>query len=151
MSDATARVEPGAILVDYELAEEPRKVWRALTEPELLGAWLMPNDIRPVVGHRFTFRGEARPGWDGVVRCEVLEVVPGERLVYAWRSGAGSSGGTELDTVVTWTLEAREDGGTLLKLAHFGFDTEGFAYKAMSQGWRGKVARRMSEVLAGLV
>jgi len=68
------------IRVEYELAEEPAIVWRALTEPALLAKWLMPNDIRPVPGHRFTFRGVPSASWDGVVYCEILEVEPGKRL-----------------------------------------------------------------------
>ena len=38
-----------------------------LNVPALLAAWLMENDIRPVVGHRFTFRAQPTPGWNGVV------------------------------------------------------------------------------------
>ena len=40
----------------------PDKVWRALTDPELLGAWLMPNDFQARVGHRFTFRTDPVQG-----------------------------------------------------------------------------------------
>jgi hypothetical protein len=32
---------------------QPEKVWRALTEPKLLAAWLMVTDLRPLVGNRF--------------------------------------------------------------------------------------------------
>lgn len=73
------------------------RVWRALTDPELLGRWLMPNDFEPVVGHRFTFETEPGPGFDGIVHCEVLELVEGERLVISWRGGP-------LDTMVSFTL-----------------------------------------------
>jgi uncharacterized protein YndB with AHSA1/START domain len=50
---ATGDDHAETIVVDYDLAEPPKKVWRALTEPGLLAAWLGPNDIRPEVGHRF--------------------------------------------------------------------------------------------------
>ena len=49
-------------------------MWRAITDPESIAAWLMRNDFAPVVGHRFRFHTEPRPGFDGVVHCEVLEV-----------------------------------------------------------------------------
>ena len=52
------------------------RVWEALTSSEALAAWLMPNDFKPAVGHRFTFRTKPAPGFDGVVRCEVLELDP---------------------------------------------------------------------------
>ena len=72
-------------------------VWRALTEPALLARWLMPNDFRPEVGHRFTFRTEPGPGFDGIVHCEVLEIVPLQRLVYTWVGGP-------IDTRISFTL-----------------------------------------------
>ncbi len=87
--------------MEYDLPYPPAKVWRALTEPELLAAWLMVNDMQLLVGHSFTFKAEPTPWWDGIVRCEVLEIDLHKRLRYSWRSGPESS---RLDTVVTWTL-----------------------------------------------
>jgi uncharacterized protein YndB with AHSA1/START domain len=141
-----------SIVVDYDLPDSPERVWMALTDPKLLEAWLMPNDILPEVGHQFTFRTQPVPGWDGIVHCEVLEVVPLERLVYAWRGGSKKLDGYghELDTVVTWTLIPDGNGGTNLHLEHTGFEGESFAFKAMGQGWRGKIAARISQVLAAL-
>jgi hypothetical protein len=56
-----------AIEVDQFLAQPPERVWHALTDPDLLVRWLMPNDFRPAVGHQFTFRTEPVPqhGFDG--------------------------------------------------------------------------------------
>lgn len=142
-----------SIVVEYDLASPPRKVWRALTEPALLGAWLMENDIRPEVGHRFTFRARPVPGWDGVVHCEVLVVEPERRLAYSWIGGSDENTGYggRLDTVVTWTLTATEAGGTRLKLEHSGFtEKNGFAFENMGRGWRGPIAERMEKVLAEL-
>lgn len=55
------------------ISPPPERVWRALTDPDELEAWLMENDVEPRVGHRFQFRDEPKPGWRGVVDCEVLE------------------------------------------------------------------------------
>ena len=41
------------------------KVWRALTDPKLLGSWFMENNIEPIQGHHFTFRMNPQKGWDG--------------------------------------------------------------------------------------
>lgn len=145
---------PGSqsIVVEYDLGRPPKTVWRALTEPGLLSAWLMENDIRPVVGHRFTFRARPMPGWDGVVHCEVLEVEPFRRLRYSWRGGAdeqhGFIGG-KLDTTVTWTLSESASGGTLLRLEHEGFlPKDAFAYENMGKGWRGKLAQQIEKAVA---
>src|SRR4051812_1912572 len=107
-----------SIVVEYDLAHAPAKVWRALTESELVSAWLMKNDLRPIVGHKFTFQSQPMPGWDGVVHCEVTEALVEHKLTYTWRGGSGDF---RLDTVVTWTLTPTAGGGTLLRLEHTGF------------------------------
>ncbi len=126
------------IVVEYEFGQGQGLVWRALTEPEMLAGWLMPNDIAPVVGHRFQFRSKPMGDWNGIVDCEVLEVVPEQRLVYTWAGGSATGEGNKLETTVTWTLESKGDGGTRLKLVHHGFHPDDFAFKAMGQGWKGK-------------
>jgi uncharacterized protein YndB with AHSA1/START domain len=92
------------------------RVWAALTSSEALSAWFMPNDFKPTVGHRFTFR--ARPfralGFDGIVRCQVLELDPPERMVWSWAGGS-------IDTTVTFTLEQTAE-GTRLRMRQVGFD-----------------------------
>jgi uncharacterized protein YndB with AHSA1/START domain len=146
----TAAKATQSIVVEYDLPYPPEKVWRALTEPQLLAAWLMPNDIKPQVGHRFTFKTAPVPGWDGTVHCEVLVVEPHRRLRYSWRGGSDrlKEYGAPLDTVATWTLTPSPTGGTHLRLEHNGFPLESFAFTKMNEGWRGKVAQRIAQVLA---
>jgi uncharacterized protein YndB with AHSA1/START domain len=117
------------IVVDCELAEPPHQVWRALTEPDLLAAWLMPNDIQPEVGRRFSFRDEA-----GAVECQVLDVEPNRSLTYSWRDER-EPGGKALDSTVTWTLTPTFIGGTHLRLVHDGFalTTRGSAVMAIGR------------------
>lgn len=85
---------------------QPSQFWSALTSSDALAAWLMPNDFRPVAGHRFTLRTRPRPafGFDGIVRCEVLELDPPHRMV--WSRSGGS-----IDTTVTFTLEQAASAG----------------------------------------
>ncbi len=48
-----------------------------------------------------------RRAWDGVIHCEVREVVPNERLVYSWKGGDESiveGYGAVMDTVVAFTI-----------------------------------------------
>jgi uncharacterized protein YndB with AHSA1/START domain len=49
------KAETQTISREYDLPHPPEKVWRALTESELLAAWLMANDMQPLIGHSFTF------------------------------------------------------------------------------------------------
>jgi uncharacterized protein YndB with AHSA1/START domain len=90
------------------------RVWAALTSSEALAAWLMPNDFQPVVGHRFTLRTRPAPGFDGIVRCEVLELDPPKRMVWSWAGGS-------IDTTVTFTLEETADGQARLRMHQVGF------------------------------
>jgi uncharacterized protein YndB with AHSA1/START domain len=139
-----------SIDVDYELPHPPEHVWRALTEPALLASWLMSNDLRAEVGYRFEFRAQPMPNWDGIVRCEVTEVVPFERLAYSWVGGSEIGPGGRLDTTVTWTL-AKSAGGTKLSLSHAGFtEKNAFALENLAKGWRGMVGARMGQTLAQL-
>ena len=104
---------------ECELADPPEKVWRALAEPELLAAWMMPNDIEPQAGKRFAFAGPDAP-----IECEVLEADPGRLLRYSWRERPGAENAGQLpafDSVVTFTLDRTVSGGTRLRIVHDGF------------------------------
>ena len=116
--------------------DQPREsVWAALTTQEAMAVWLMPNDFALRVGHRFQFKTKPAPGFDGIVRCEVLEIIPHERLVYSWVGGG-------VNTRVTWTL-ASEGAGTRLTLDHEGFSgLRGlFVSNILGKGWRSKILR----------
>jgi uncharacterized protein YndB with AHSA1/START domain len=122
------------IVVERTMPHPPEKVWRAMTQPELLGQWLMKNDFAPVIGHRFNFRAEPVNGWNGVTDCEVLEIEPPARLVYSWNA-SGDQAATGIKSLVTWTLTPVE-GGTRVHMEHAGFrpQDEGF-YQGASHGW----------------
>jgi uncharacterized protein YndB with AHSA1/START domain len=72
MNQSTESVtgDPTRIELDHFYPHPPTKVWRALTEPKLMGSWLMaPDTFEARAGHRFTFqagrcRRSASPvGW----------------------------------------------------------------------------------------
>ena len=68
MTDSAASTQ--SIVEERLMPHPPEKVWRALTQPALIAQWLMQNDFKPEVGHRFTFRAKPQPGWTGVTNCE---------------------------------------------------------------------------------
>jgi uncharacterized protein YndB with AHSA1/START domain len=143
--------ETQAIVVDEIFPHAPSVIWNALTSGELIGRWLMaPKGFAPVVGCHFTYQTVPAGEWDGTIHCEVLEIVPNERLSYAWKGGHQSNDGygAKLETVVTFTLSNAET-GTRLRLVHSGFvlpknDT---AYRNMSEGWK-KVVQKLDIVVA---
>lgn len=139
MSNAALKSDMQDIVVDEVFPHAPEIIWKALTTGDLIARWMMaPSGFEPVEGKRFTFRTTPAGGWDGVIRCQVLEVVTNERLVYAWKGGdEGNVGyGSPLDTVVALSL-SRAENGTRLRLVHSGFvmPNNETALKNMSQGW----------------
>ena len=140
----TAKAETQTIAFEHDLPHAPAKVWRALTEPELIAQWLMTTDMRPLVGQSFTFTSQPTPWWDGIVNCEVQEVDLHKRLRYSWKSGTPPSG---LDTVVTWTLTPTSS-GTHLRMEQTGFRTDQPQYyEGAKAGWPRFVAS-LEQVLA---
>ena len=98
----------------FELSHPPEKVWRALTDPELLAEWLLPViDFELENGASFTFKAQPQPGWDGIVACRFIEIEALRKLSYTWVVG-------DIDTVVTFTLTPTES-GTHLSLVQSGF------------------------------
>jgi uncharacterized protein YndB with AHSA1/START domain len=151
MTDAALEADTQDIVVDEVFPHAPETIWKALTTGALIGRWLMaPTGFEPVEGNRFTFQTTPAGEWDGVIRCEVLEVIPNDRFVYAWRGGHESNigYGSRLDTVVTFTL-SRVAQGTRVRLVHAGFvlPKNETAFKNMSQGWT-KVVRNLGGVAA---
>jgi uncharacterized protein YndB with AHSA1/START domain len=141
MNDAALKSDTQDIVVDEVFPHAPETIWKVLTTGELIGRWLRltPTGFEPVKGNRFTYQTTPAGAWDGVIRCQVLDVIPNERLVYAWKGGdAGNVGyGSKLDTVVTFTL-SRADRGTRLRLVHSGFalPKNETAFKGMGEGWK---------------
>jgi len=137
MSDAASATRE--IVVEEVLPHAPETIWKTLTTGALIARWLMaPTGFAPLVGTRFTFQTKPAGAWDGVIHCQVLEVIPNERLAYSWAGGdAGNAGyGSLLDTVVTWTL-SRTAGGTRLRLVQSGFvvPRNESALATLGNGW----------------
>ncbi|MBZ9794509.1 SRPBCC family protein [Mesorhizobium sp. ES1-4] len=125
-----SEVAPDALEFEYDLAEPPEKVWRALTVPELLAAWMMPNDIKPRAGSRFAFAGP-----DAAIECEILDAEPGRLLRYSWREQPRDAARRDpLDSTVTFTLARTLSGGTHLRVVHDGFARKAMPAVAMAGG-----------------
>ncbi|HWI86437.1 MAG TPA: SRPBCC domain-containing protein [Sphingomonas sp.] len=146
MNDVALQTRSQEIVVDEIFPHAIDTVWKTLTSGELMGRWLgmEPTGFEPVVGNRFTYQTTPAGAWDGVIRCEILEIVPNERFAYSWRGGDESNigYGSLLDTVVTFTL-AKAKGGTRLHVTHTGFvlPRNETAYRNMSGGWTKVVSR----------
>ncbi len=140
--DDSARGAAETVSLALELAHAPAKVWRALTQPELLSRWLLPvvglGELAP--GARFRFEPAPQPGWDGVVSCRLLEIEAPHKLSWAWVAG-------DIDTVLTFTLTPT-DAGTHLAIEQTGFAaTQKQAAGGARYGWK-MMSGRLLDLLA---
>jgi uncharacterized protein YndB with AHSA1/START domain len=116
LNDTTAQSQTETLSFEFDLQHPPEKVWRALTEPELLAEWLLPivgGELELEPGAAFTLKTQPYPGWDGTVNCQLLEIEAQRKLSYTWTVPF-------LDTVVTFTLTPTAS-GTHLSLEQSGF------------------------------
>jgi len=131
--------ETRTVVIEREIAHPPEKIWRALTQPHLIEEWLMKNDFKPVVGHKFNLSRDATPEIKVIIDCEVTEVEPNETLSYKWKAF-----GT--DTVVTFTLTPTPT-GTTLRVEQSGFAADNrAAIKGANASWR-QFLRALDELL----
>ena len=123
--------ETQSVIVEREFPFPPERLWRALTQPHLIEEWLMKNDFKPTVGHRFNLRGE----WGGVLDCEVLAIEPNRTLSYTWNF-AHEDAAYNLQSVVTFTLTATGT-GTHLRMEQAGFRSDQpQAFNGAKFGWQ---------------
>ena len=124
-----------SVVIEREIPDPPEKNWRALTQPHLIEEWLMKNDFKPVVGHRFALRAD----W-GVVDCQVLAVEPNQTLSYTWDA-------YDLKSVVTWTLTPTST-GTHLRMEQSGFRPDQPQYYQGAKGGWQQFFAALEQVLA---
>ena len=141
MNEASAQTR--SVVVEREIPHPAEKIWRALTQPHLIQAWLMKNDFKPDVGHRFNLRGD----WGGVLDCEVLAVEPNRTLSYTW-DFKHDDAAYALKSVVTFTLTPTR-AGTHLRMEQSGFrPDQKQALGGAKAGWQ-KFLTKLEEVLEG--
>ena len=88
------------------------KVWEAFTEPKLVKQWLFGTDMEVSgweTGGKIRYKGE----WEGKAyedKGEILEIVPGQKLVTSyWSSVSGSPDSPENYQKVTYELAPEGD------------------------------------------
>jgi uncharacterized protein YndB with AHSA1/START domain len=86
-----------SVVTECDLPDAPDKVWKALTVPKLLAAWL-PD----------------------AVDSEILAAEPNRMLRYRWsgREEDRDERGRTLESVVTFELTGTDSGGTHLRVVH---------------------------------
>ncbi|MGC2290129.1 MAG: SRPBCC domain-containing protein [Thermoplasmata archaeon] len=108
-----------------------RKVFEAITKPELLTRWFMDRaTISPQKGGRYSFTWEGGPTHTG----RIVDFVRGKRITLTWQwPGQEKLGVTKLKL----TVEPKA-GGTVLRFTHSGFLFGGpwdELYEGAIRGW----------------
>ena len=124
-----------SVVVEREIPAPPAKVWQALTTPQLIEQWLMKNDFKPTVGHRFKLAAD----W-GTVECRVKAVEPSRALSYSWAVYG-------LDSLVTWTLTPK-GAGTHLRLEQSGFRPDQQRFHEGAKAGLPQFLAKLEQVLA---
>ena len=140
-TERTAPAQTGSLAFELDLPHPPAKVWRALTDPALVGEWLLPaTGLTLEPGKAFTLQAPPQPGWDGTVQCRLVAIDAERTLGMTWRVG-------DLDTVVTFTLTATPS-GTRLSIVQSGFTPDQKRnFGGARYGWR-MMGGRLTELLA---
>ena len=122
------------IRIVHDYPQPPEQVWRALTDPALIPRWTStgaggrPEGFATTVGAKFRYVAKPRPGWSGIVECEVLESDEPRLLRYSW----ADPGGGEVNDVA-YLLEPHGH-GTRFTYEHTGFTGVGGLFMAMLLG-----------------
>jgi uncharacterized protein YndB with AHSA1/START domain len=141
---------------EVEVPHPVNQVWRALTEPELMGLWIMnfdqdpgemKTDFRPLAGTAYRMDAKKGRGWRGYVVGKVLEVVPNQRLVYTWaHSPYQDANPARIEFTLAPTAK-----GTRVRMVQTGFPgVKGwFVLKGAQMGWKRMLNSGLSAVLDG--
>jgi uncharacterized protein YndB with AHSA1/START domain len=103
----------------------PNELYRAWLEPALLQQWMAPGGLAVkraevdarVGGHLRIWHADADSDVGGF-DCEIVELVPDERLVFRWGFVGPDRNGPVYDSRLTITLAAAPGNATTLTLVH---------------------------------
>ena len=90
----------------------PEAIWEAITKPEFTTKFFYGAEIEATPDRRFVKMGDVQE------EDPVFEFDPPRRLVHGWQSKWNDEMGAEEPSRVTWEIEPRDDGITMLTLVH---------------------------------
>ena len=120
------KAQPTAVRLERVIPAPPREVYRAWLDPDLLRRWLAPGgitvgraEVEARIGGHFRI-WHVESGADvGGFECEIVELVPDERIVFRWGFvGPERTAGPVFDSLLTISLQAGPGGATKLTLIH---------------------------------
>ena len=159
MSTTTTSTSNSDRVEEQVLLRAPRaRVWRALTNADELGAWFGVNLTGATIEPNAHLIGKITiPNYEHLTfDVTIAEMVPERRFAWRWHPHAIDAAvdyATEPRTLVTFTLEDADGGGTLLRVVESGFAAlpaarREAAFLGNSSGWRGQLQKRLPAYLA---
>jgi uncharacterized protein YndB with AHSA1/START domain len=151
-ADVPAEISHSRAAIHQEVifAASAARIYRLLTDAEQFDRVVhvsaaMNSAMRTSLGEKRT-EIDARPGgafalYGGYISGYNLELVPGTRLVQAWRAGSWDAG---VFSIAHFALSERE-GTTTLGFDHVGFPDDAAAH--LAQGWHINYWEPMAKVL----
>lgn len=133
------------VVVKQRVNASLEKVWSAITDKALMKEWYFDiPDFKPETHTEFGF-------WGGSEKdryhhhCEVLEVVPNQKLKHTWTYPEISKD----KALVKWELHQDGD-GTMVTLTHKGIEGfhhlgNDFSHESFEKGWNEIVGRSLKE------
>lgn len=123
------------------------RVWKALTDLEQMKQWYFELDaFEPQKGFQFSFYGQGTKGEQYLHECEVLEVLPLQKISYSW-----TYKGFEGYSVVSFELESAGE-KTKITVTHSGLDSfpannPDFAAENFNMGWTELIGKLLPDFL----
>jgi uncharacterized protein YndB with AHSA1/START domain len=141
---AAADEPPSPIDLAFDTDAPPDRAWALLTDPRLVAEWLTDVSTVGRVGdpYRLDF------GDGSVVTGVLTELEPGRRLAYTW---TWADAEPHEETLVAWSVERRDGGGTSIRLVHDGWGEAGLdeSVRDDHEGYWSGYLEDLAAVLAG--
>jgi len=93
----------------------PEQIWEAITNPEFTTKYFYGARIEVTPERRRTFSPDGSDDWG---EGAVMEFDPPKRLVHEWRSAYNEELAAEDPSRVTWEIEEKDGGLSLLTVVH---------------------------------
>jgi uncharacterized protein YndB with AHSA1/START domain len=150
--------EAPVVRLQRVIPASPHQVYRAWLEPDLLRRWLAPGELQVTrieveerVGGHFRVWHGLNDGDVGGFECELLELVPDQRLVFRWGFvGPERSDGPVFDSLLTVTLADAPEDATTLTLVHEKLDALHHAMPEVSANVEGGWTSALEKLAAAL-
>ena len=122
----TQRKAAPVVRLERVIPASANDVYRAWLDPDLLQRWLAPGgitvdraEVEARVGGRYRIWHADSGVHIGGFECEIVELVPGERIVFRWGFvGPERTAGPAYDSLLTITLRSVSRDTTVLTLVH---------------------------------